>query len=250
MKIVIIEDEKHTAQRLHDLILDFDETIEIVEVLISVESSIKWLKENKHPDLIFQDIKLSDGLCFDIYDAVSVDSAIVFTTAYSEYALKSFELNSIDYLLKPYDKSDLKRVLDKYFKFANMFKLDQNEVRYFLGDGFGVKRERFLVKSGENFTALYSRDIAYFISEDSLTFAYTFGSKRYILDFSLNELENSLDEKSFFRINRNCIVNNQSIQNISAWFSGRLKLQLNPSPENDTIVSRDRVKDFKKWLGG
>ena len=250
MKILIIEDELHTANRLQQLIFEYNKDYEILASLTSIKSSVEWLKQNKQPDLIFQDIQLNDGLCFEIYKEVEIASPVIFTTAYSEYALKSFELNSIDYLVKPYNFPDIKRVLDKFLNFSSLF---QNphfvDLKKMLTANTVIPRKRFLIRLGDNYKALNASDIAYIFSDCGLSFAYTFESNRYLLDQPLSDLSAQLDSEDFFRINRNCIVNNQSIQKISNWFNNRLKLQLNPNTKEDVIVSRERVKDFKTWMG-
>lgn len=250
MKILIIEDELHTANRLQQLIFEYNKDYEILASLTSIKASVEWLKQNNPPDLIFQDIQLNDGLCFEIYKEVDIASPVIFTTAYSEYALKSFELNSIDYLVKPYDFPDIKRVLDKFNNFSSLFQNPQfDDLKEMLTAKAIVPRKRFLIRLGDNYKAVNASNIAYVFSDGGLSFAYTFEGSKYLLDQSLSELSVQLDSEEFFRINRNCIVNNQSIQKISNWFNNRLKLQLTPVVKEDVIVSRDRVKDFKAWMG-
>jgi two-component system response regulator LytT len=250
MKILIIEDELHTANRLKQLIFEYDKDYEILDCLSSIASSVEWLKLHKQPDLIFQDIQLKDGICFEIYKEVNISSPVIFTTAYSEYALKSFELNSVDYLVKPYDFGDIKRVLDKFNNFSSLFQTPRyDEIKDLISAGEVVTKKRFLIRLGDNYKAVNASDIASVFSEDGLSFAYTFHGVRYLLDQPLSELSAQLDSEEFFRINRNCIVNNKSIQKISTWFNNRLKILLNPTVKEDVIVSRERVKDFKTWLG-
>jgi len=250
MKILIVEDELHTANRLQQLIFEYNKNYEILACLTSIKSSVEWLKQNKQPDLIFQDIQLNDGLCFEIYNEVDVASPVIFTTAYSEYALKSFELNSIDYLVKPYDFSDIKRVLDKFLNFSSLFQNPQfDDLKEMLTAKTVIPRKRFLIRSGDNYKAVNASNIAYIFSDGGSSFAHSFEGNRYLLDQSLSDLSAQLDGEEFFRINRNCIVNNRSIQKISNWFNNRLKLQLNPAAKEDVVVSRERVKDFKDWMG-
>jgi two-component system, LytTR family, response regulator LytT len=251
MKILIIEDELHTANRLQQLIFEYNKDYEILAILTSVKSSVEWLKQHKQPELIFQDIQLNDGLCFEIYREIDIVSPVIFTTAYSEYALKSFELNSIDYLVKPYDFNDIKRVLDKFLNFSAHFRNPQFvDLKEILTAKAVIPRKRFLIRLGDNYKAVNSSDIAYIFSEGGLSFAHTFEGNRYLFDQSLSDLSAQLDSEAFFRVNRNCILNSQSIQKISNWFNNRLKLQLNPPTEEDIVVSRERVKDFKAWMGG
>jgi DNA-binding LytR/AlgR family response regulator len=251
MRILIIEDELHTATWLKQLVMEYDNQVEILANLTSVASAIAWFKSNKAPDLIFQDIQLSDGTCFEIYEAVPVNCPVVFTTAYNEYALKSFEVNSIDYLVKPYDSNDIRRVLDKFHQFSSIFQTTQiDDLKALKESKKTLPRIRFLVRIGDHFKIIQTTDIAYFISDGGLSFAYLFDGKRYPLDQPLSELTDELDENDFFRINRNCIVNSRSIQKISSWFNSRLKVELQPKPDVEIIVSRERVKEFKSWLGG
>ncbi|HBZ24735.1 MAG TPA: DNA-binding response regulator [Rikenellaceae bacterium] len=250
MRILIIEDEIHTANRLKQLILEYNRDYEIVATLSSIDASVEWLKENDLPDLIFQDIQLKDGSCFEIYKAVDVKAPVIFTTAYSEYALKSFEVNSIGYLIKPYDFADIKRVLDKFRDFSSLFQIPQYEnLKEIVSAKKTIPKKRFLIRTGDIYKALDSSQIAYIISDWGLSTAYTFEGEKYALDQSLNQLVDQLDISEFFRINRNCIVNSRSIQKISKWFNSRLKLQLIPKRAEEVIVSRERVKEFKSWMG-
>jgi DNA-binding LytR/AlgR family response regulator len=251
MRILIIEDELHTANRLKQLVLEYNNEAEILESLTSVATAIEWFKTHQVPDLIFQDIQLSDGTCFDIYEAIPVNCPVVFTTAYSEYALKSFEVNSIDYLVKPYDINDIKRVLDKFQQFSSIFQTTKIDDLKELGElKKSLPRIRFLIRIGDNFKVIQTSEIAYFLSDGGLSFAWLFDGKKYPVVQTLSELEDELDINDFFRINRNCIVNSRSIQKISSWFNSRLKIELHPKSEVEIIVSRERVKEFKYWLGG
>jgi DNA-binding LytR/AlgR family response regulator len=251
MNILIIEDEIFTANRLRQLVLEYDKSIEILASLTSVATAIEWLGSHQPPDLILQDIQLSDGTCFDIYEAIPINSPVIFTTAYNEYALKSFEVNSIDYLVKPYDFNDIKRVLEKFRNFSSIFQTAKIDDLKDLGETKKVlPRIRFLVRIGDHYKIIPTSEIAYFISDGGLSFACLFDGKKYPLDQSLSELSDELDENDFFRINRNCIVNSKSIQKISSWFNSRLQLEIHPNPEVEIIVSRERVREFKTWLGG
>lgn len=249
MKILIIEDEKHTAQRLVQLIMEIKKDAQIVAVLNSVESSLLWFRNNEEPDLIFQDIQLGDGLCFEIYDSIHIQSPIVFTTAYSEYALKSFELNSISYVVKPYDKKDLQEVFDKYDNIKSHFNVPETQLlQEILFQKKTTYKRRFLIKIGEQYQVLNAKDIAFVVFDHGLSFAYTFNNERFPLDLSMNELANQLDPNIFFRINRQTIINSSSIKKISNWFNARLKLETEPREAIEFVVSREKVKDFKEWL--
>lgn len=249
MRILIIEDEKHTANRLEQLIKECKPNSEIIGVLHSVESSIAWFQHHEAPDLIFQDIQLGDGLCFEIYQKVEVQAPIVFTTAYSEYALKSFEVNSIAYILKPYDKADILAVFEKYVQIKSQFEMpDNNLLQDMLTQKSRLPKQRFLIKIGEQYQVLNANDIAFILFEYGLSFAYNFKNEKLPLELSMNELASQLDTKLFFRINRQCIVNSSSIQKIANWFNARLKLEMGPKEPIEFIVSREKVKDFKEWL--
>ena len=250
MRVLIFEDEKYTATHLINLLGEIDPDINVVKVIGTVKEGIEWYGKNNMPDLIFQDVMLSDGNCFDIFDKVEITVPVIFTTAYSEYALRSFQVNSIYYIVKPYDKRDIKDALRKFEKMKSSFtppgKVLLDEV---LNKKALIPKRRFLIKSGDNFLVVNSPDIAYLISEDSVTMAVLFTGKKHIVDQSIAEFSNQMDSDIFFRINRKAIVNIHSVAKISTWFNSRLKLQLNPPVGEDIVVSRERVKDFKTWLG-
>ncbi len=212
-------------------------------------AGIKWYKENQMPDLVFQDIILSDGNCFEIFDAVEVTAPVIFTTAFSEYAIKSFQVNSIDYIIKPYDIKDLKSALDKYRKLKGVFHPPEKKLlEEILKKNIFTPKKRFLVKMGDNYLPINSDDIAYLISEDGLTFATLFSKERHIVNYSIVDLANQMDPSSFFQINRKMIVNIKSVKKLSSWFNSRLKIALNPLHEEDAVVSRERTSSFKEWL--
>lgn len=250
MKILICEDEKPTAERLVKLLNEFDNTLQIVSILHSVEKTVDWFSEHEQPDLIFQDIELSDGNCFGIFEKVEVTAPIIFTTACSDYALKSFSQNSIDYIVKPYDLADIKKAMDKFRNFKNVFQLpDKNLLEKILKSP--KSKSRLLVKLGEFYKTIQTEEIAFINSEEGLSVAYLLNGEKHLLDTSLNELESELNDKSFFRINRSTIIHFQSIKSIQQWFSGRLKLELIPvaAKLEEVYVSRSRVLEFKQWLG-
>ncbi|MBN2892255.1 MAG: response regulator transcription factor [Bacteroidales bacterium] len=249
MNILIIEDEQYTAQRLEELLLEYDSGFNIVAKIPSVEKAVKWFSENNLPDLIFQDIVLSDGNCFEIYDKISIETPIVFTTAYSEYALQSFKLNSIDYIVKPYDFADLKRVMEKFNKFSELFKPPVKEIfeEVLLTERI-VPKKRFLIKTGDNYFYINSSDIVYFWYDSGLTYALTKESKKLPIDYPILEIAKMLDVSVFFQINRKEILNIYSIKKISTWFTNRLIVTPIFENKENIIVSRDRVKAFKEWL--
>ncbi|MCG8306634.1 MAG: LytTR family DNA-binding domain-containing protein [Cytophagales bacterium] len=249
MRVLIIEDEKHTALRLIQLLNNYDPKIEIIRVLSSVKEAVGFFRKNSSPDLVFQDIELSDGKCFEIYQQVQVEAPTIFTTAYSEYALKSFEVNSIDYLVKPYDAGDIKRVMDKFRSFSDLFQLPQKDLLKDLVISKSVTaKKRILVRIGDTYSVIAIKDISYFSSEAGRNYAHLYDGSKKSIDQTLNELVMQLDPSDFFRINRNFVLNINCISKISTWFNSRLKLEIDPKPIDDVIVSRERVKEFKMWL--
>ena len=249
MNVLIFEDEKPTAIHLASLLSKIDKSINIVGSIGSVAAGIKWYKENPTPDLVFQDIQLSDGNCFEIFDAVEVIAPVIFTTAFSEYAIKSFQVNSIDYIIKPYDIKDLKSALEKFKKLKGIFHPpEKGLLEEILKKKTFTPKKRFLVKMGDNFLPISSDDIAYLISEEGLTFATLFNKERYIVNYSIVELAKQMDPTTFFQINRKMIVNINSVKKLSSWFNSRLNLTLTPVHEGDAVVSRERTSSFKEWL--
>ncbi len=256
MNVIIIEDENRAAERLKSMILEIDSGIEVLAILDSIDSTVNWLKNNPQPDLIFLDIHLSDGLSFNIFQQVQIDTAIIFTTAYDEYALKAFEINSIDYLLKPIDATKLKASIDKFnrLKSAYSSKSTNIDIDKLLGSISGSQKSyksRFLINKGDSLEIVKIDDIAYFYSEDKVTFIRTKDKKRYMIDESLDTLAEKLNPKRFYRINRQMIVFIDSISKISNFFNYKLILELNPEAVNlNTVISRAKVKEFKEWVKG
>ncbi|MEZ5197006.1 MAG: LytTR family DNA-binding domain-containing protein [Bacteroidales bacterium] len=251
MNVLIFEDEIPTARRLVNLLSKIDKSITIVGIIGTVSDGIKWYKENPMPDLVFQDIILSDGNCFDIFEAVEVNAPVIFTTAFSEYAIRSFQVNSIDYIIKPYDIADLQSALEKFKKLKGVFIPPQNILlEEILKKNAFVPKKRFLVKMGNNFAPIHSDDIAYLVSEEGLTFATLFNKERHIVNYSIAELAKQMDTSSFFQINRKMIVNVNSVKKISTWFNISLKLTLIPPLNEEAVVSRERTSSFKEWMDG
>ncbi len=251
MKILIIEDEKPSARRLQRMLEKLDLNVETL--LYSVSESVQWFKENPHPDLIFLDIQLSDGLSFEIFDQVTIQSAVIFTTAFDEYALQAFKLNSIDYLLKPIDAEELETAITKYKtrqpKPENIT-LHFDDIKKLLSKDTTQKtyKQRFTTKIGQHIKMIPTEEIGCFFSENKGTYAHTFEGRNYLLDSSLEKLQEELDPKLFFRINRKFYVNINAIQDIISYTNSRLRLKLKNYNEQDVIVARERVKDFKLWL--
>jgi DNA-binding LytR/AlgR family response regulator len=250
MNVLIIEDEKPAARRLNRMLAVLG--IEVKQMLHSVEESLNWLQNNKHPDLIFLDIQLSDGLSFEIFEEIELKSAIIFTTAYDEYALKAFKLNSIDYLLKPLDEDELKFAVDmfkdKQPKETNI-QVDIDAIRKLLINPVDRKfKKRLTIKIGQHIKIVNIDAIECFYSENKSTYIYTAENRNYLLDNSLEGWQEELDPEQFFRVNRTFVVYINSIKDIIAYSNSRLKLILNSYNETEIIVSRERVKDFKKWI--
>lgn len=251
MKFLIIEDEKPAAKRLTKMVKSIRANCEIMGTLDTVEGAVDWLKKNSQPDLIFMDVQLADGISFEIFGQMEVTAPIIFTTAYDEYALQAFKVNSLDYLLKPIDSEELEKALCQYDKYTRQGnKSVDNSVIADLLQTLTKKeyKERFLVKIGQQLTYLKVSNIAYFYSEEGLIFACQQNGKRHHLDYTLDQLAEVLNPDDFFRINRKIITHLPAIKKIHTYFNSRLKLELTPTTQLETIVSRDRVSDFKKWL--
>lgn len=250
MKVVIIEDEKPAARRLSRMLAALD--IEVQEMLHSVEESLNWLQNSKHPELIFLDIQLSDGLSFEIFEEIEVKSAIIFTTAYDEYALRAFKLNSIDYLLKPIDEEELANAV-KQFKKNQPKKTDLmvnlDDIKKLLINPLDRKfKRRLSIKVGSHIKIISTDNIECFYSENKSTYCYTREKRSFLLDNSLEIWQEQLDPEQFFRVNRTFIVNINAIKDIIAYSNSRLKLILQFYSQTEIIVSRERVKDFKSWI--
>lgn len=255
MTTLIIEDEKPAARLLQRKLEKLN--IAVKTMLHSVEESIDWFTNNEHPDLIFLDIQLSDGLSFEIFEKINIQSAIIFTTAYDEYALKAFKLNSIDYLLKPIDEDDLEIAVTKFktripkVDAGNQnLQLDFEQIRQMLSNPFEKSyKKRFTVKIGQHLKVITTDEIECFFSENKGTYIHTFDNRNYLIDSTLEILEQELDMKDFFRVSRKFIVPLIAIKEIQVYTNSRLKVILPTYKEDDVIVSREKVQDFKAWLG-
>ncbi|TJY36202.1 LytR/AlgR family response regulator transcription factor [Pontimicrobium aquaticum] len=250
MQVIIIEDEKPSARRLQRMLNNLDITAEVM--LHSVEESIDWFQNNAHPDLIFLDIQLSDGLSFEIFEKIDIQSAVIFTTAYDEYALQAFKLNSIDYLLKPIDDDDLTKSVSKFkerLPKQQAVTLDFNDIKNLLVNPIERDyKKRFSVKVGQHLKLINVDDIECVYSENKGTYVFTSEGRNYLLDTTLEQLENELEPHTFFRINRKFFVNINAIKDMVSYTNSRLQIKLNNYNEQDVIVARERVKDFKEWL--
>ncbi|MBI1223640.1 MAG: response regulator [Bacteroidetes bacterium] len=248
MTALIIEDEEAAARRLAKLIQEVDASIKIVDQLDSIEASINWFEHHAMPDLIFMDINLADGLSFEIFKYREINKPVIFTTAFDQYTLQAFKVNAVDYLLKPIKKAELEQAIHKFVKLhtpntANYKELAQSMQR----DEYN---SRFLIRFGQTIKVVEFRDVAYFYTEDKITFLITKEGKRYPIEPSLEKLEEMADPRSYFRINRQFIINIESIKEMYAYSKSRVKLILEPPIDRETVVSTERSPVFKKWLTG
>ncbi len=253
MKVVVIEDEVLAAERLIDLLKKYDLNIEILGIFDSVKRSVQWFKKNTHPDLSFMDIQLADGLSFEIFEQTIVNCPVIFTTAFDEYAVRAFKVNSIDYLLKPIDFNELSAAIDKFksiqlSKSKNIKQTDNKVFDKVLNMLTQQYKNRFVIKVGEHIKFISIEDINYFYSLEKATYIKTENNNDYVIDYSLEQLENLIDPLLFFRINRKYLISLNSIMDIITYSNSRLKIKLSNSKDNDIIVSREKVQNFKKWL--
>lgn len=248
MRVLLIEDELPAARQLSKLILQSRPNYQLLETLDSVESAVKWFRTFPSPDLVFMDIQIADGLSFDIFRQAEVNSPVIFTTAFDQYAVQAFKVNAVDYLLKPVDPEDLTKALDRFENRRMTTTLDLNTLsRFFQPESY---KDRFLVKNGQHFTFLQTSEVAFFRSSDGLTQAVSLHGKKHFVDHTLDELDRLLDPRMFFRISRNMTLHLQSIRKIHPHLNGRLKLELTPESPEEVMVSRERAGAFKSWLGG
>ena len=250
MKVIIIEDEKPSARRLQRMLSSLN--LDAETMLHSVEEAITWFQNNPHPDLIFLDIQLSDGLSFEIFEAIDIKSAVIFTTAFDEYALQAFKLNSIDYLLKPIDVDDLSKAVKKYqerLPQKQAVTLDFNDIKKLLINPIDRDyKKRFSVKVGQHLKLVTIDEIECFYSENKGTYLHTIDGRNYLLDTTLELLENELEPQTFFRISRKFYVNINAIKDMLNYTNSRLQIKLKSYNGDAVIVARERVKDFKAWL--
>ncbi|MFC4739713.1 LytR/AlgR family response regulator transcription factor [Flavobacterium ponti] len=251
MNIIIIEDEKPAARLLQRKVEKLG--LEINTLLHSVEESIEWFQNNNHPDLIFLDIQLSDGLSFEIFEQIDIKSAVIFTTAYDEYALRAFKLNSIDYLLKPIDEVDLEIAVNKFknqVQKNTVSNLDFEMIKkMILGTETKEYKKRFSVKIGQQLKVISIDEVECFYSENKGTYLHTFENRNYLLDTTLEQIEEELNPKDFYRVSRKFIVPLKAIKEIQVYSNSRLKVILPSYKEEEVIVSREKVSDFKTWIG-
>lgn len=247
MNVLIIEDEAIAAEKLERMLLETEPSIRISAKLGSIRESVNWLLQN-NADLIFLDIQLSDGISFSIFEQVNIHTPVVFTTAYDEYAIKAFQVNSISYLLKPIRKSELEESLRKYNILKTAFNIDFNNLLAQIQGREPEYKKRFLIQIGDKIKKIEVSEIAYFYVLDKGVYFRTFQGNSYAVDFTLDKLETMLNPAQFFRINRKYMVNMDAIVNMIAYSRARVKLELKPVADDETIVSIERSSDFKKWL--
>ncbi len=251
MRVLIIEDEPQAATRLQKVLQQVDASIEVIDKIDSVKSAIAWFENNAHPDMVFMDIQLGDGLSFSIFEQTQIDCPVVFTTAYDEYALKAFKVNSIDYILKPVDPDDIQSTLNK-FKKLGFTKPDTSamlgNIHNALQSLTKKTKSRFVVKIGEHLKTTAVEDILYFYSQDKATFCFTRENRSIVLDYTLEQIQEMVDDDRFFRINRKYLICEEAFTDIVTYLNSRLKLSLKGSDDKDIVVARERVQEFKAWL--
>lgn len=250
MKILILEDEPLAAKRIESLVKSVEPSGEILAKIESVRGAVKWLSENPQPDLILMDIQLADGLSFEIFTQVDVKAPIIFTTAYDEYAIRAFKVNSVDYLLKPIDVDELQTAILKLKSQQKSSDLQTNigkALEAFMSPRSDWKT-RFLLKSGTRFEVVEVADVVYLFAEDKIVFLVNSEQKKYFVDDTLDDLEEKLNPKDFFRINRKYLASIGAIERIEPHFNGRLKIKLRQRDDDEIYVSREKAESFKKWL--
>jgi two-component system LytT family response regulator len=249
MRTLIIEDEKPAADKLKKAIQKTGLGIEIIAQLDSVQSAIQWLRTQEQPELVFMDIELSDGLCFKIFETVSVPCPIIFTTAYDEYWQEAFELNSIDYLLKPVKQEKLEAALKKYDTLKQYFATNFQQLLQTKQTNLPAYKKRFLVKRGTDYISVKTEDIAYFYATHKLVCMVNKKAEKYILDISLSEIEKQIDPVSFYRINRKYLVNMSAVKRIKSYPKSKLEVEVDPPVNDEIIISQENVAAFKDWMG-
>jgi DNA-binding LytR/AlgR family response regulator len=254
MKILIIEDEAPAFRRLQKILEEINPDIEIVEVIDSVDESVKWLKNHNNLDLIFMDIQLSDGISFEIFERIKIEKPVIFTTAFDDYMLKAFKVNSIDYLLKPIKKDELAASLTKYNNLKNAF--GGNDSSFDLNALIGQIRmddrkykSRFLIKQRDKLLSVEAIDIAYFQTRNGVVYLCTFDNNKYLMDFNLDELGQQLDPEKYYRANRQFVINFQAIKTVHKYHKGKLLIELAHKTDEPITVSSEKATDFKAWLG-
>ena len=250
MRIAIIEDEAAAVRRLLKMLKGLVPNLQIVEETDSIETAVSWLQTGPAVDLIFLDIQLADGLSFEIFRRVEVLQPVIFTTAYDQHAIEAFQVNAIDYLLKPVKFDALKQALEKFQKLRSLPDIDYEALSKALLQRHEQRRKRFLVKLGQQFKVVDLRNVAYFYTQNKITFLVNKDGKRYPIEQSLEKLFEDLDKKCYFRINRQFIIHIEAIAAMHTFSKSRVKIDLEPPCELETVVSVERSAGFKRWLVG
>jgi len=249
MNVLITENEKPAVEGLVRLLKKIDPGIHIIGITASVESTINWFQDNPGPDLIFMDIQLDDGLCFELFETMKIDIPVIFTTAYDEYTLSAFKVNSVDYLLKPIEENALHSAIEKFKSIHYNASINNEVIKQLLNELNKSYKNRFLIKVGDNFKSIPDKEIACFYILEKAVYLRTSTDKDYAIDYSLDNLQEIINPDIFYRINRNCIININEINDILGYSSSRLKIKLKSNkPIYDLIVSKDKVREFKKWI--
>ncbi len=253
MVVLIIEDEDAIARRMQKLLLEIDQSITVSAILSSIESTVAWLRSHTEPDLILMDIHLADGSSFEIFNEVQVDCPVIFTTAYDQYAIQAFKVNSIDYLLKPVNKENLAESLKKLRRFHPAEKqapLDYSKLVLMLGSAKTDYLKRLVIRFGDVIKAIEIKDVAYFYTDEKIVFASLLEGSTYPVDFTMDQLEKRTDPERFYRVNRKFLISYESIGKMISYSKSRVKISLVPPCELEVISSTERSGEFKEWLAG
>ncbi len=250
MKIVIVEDERLASEKLERYLLKYDTSIEIIHILTSIKDAVVWFNGHDDFDMVFMDIQLTDGLSFEIFNQTKIKAPIIFTTAFDEYAIDAFKVNSVDYILKPITFTDISKAMSKFKSLKNLYAPEGalEQVAEMMTQT--KKKDRFLVRLGNHIHSIKTEEISLFFAEGRTVYLVTKENKKYILDYKLEDLAKVLDGKMFFRVNRTFIVNIQSIKDVVVYSNSRLKISTSFRSEKEIIVSREKVGAFKTWLEG
>jgi two-component system response regulator LytT len=247
INILIVEDEKPAADELRELLLAYDPSIRIAATIESVKGAVDWLSANTC-DLIFMDIHLADDISFNIFQKIQVLTPVIFCTAYDQYAIKAFTVNSLDYLLKPVDVQQLAKAMDKFKTLRTSSQADLSRMLEAFKSMQPQYQKRFIVHSGEKIVSIQTTDIAYFFAQQRYVILFTKNNEQYVIDYTLDKLEQVLDPETFFRINRQFIISFDVIKSMAPYAKGRIKIEVEPTSKEDIIVSIDRAPRFKEWL--
>lgn len=256
MKLLIVEDEKLLAGQLTNMVMRIEPAAEVVARTNSIRSTVQWLRSNAMPDLILMDIELADGQCFEIFNQVPVSTPVIFTTAYDEYTLKAFKVNSIDYLLKPVKEDELKAAINKFKTLhtpsaapdtSGQINLLLSQLGKNQSAGF---RERFLIRQGQKMISVNTDQVAFFLASNKLNYIITKEKQKFVIDHTLEEVEHMVDPKKFFRANRQLILSQDVVKAIYPWFKGKLKVDVSVPAEEEVLISREKATAFKEWMGG